>query len=337
MLRSRYIDGILLDIPSVMDVLLSQLPVQGPLKCVLLSGSMAGNASDAISNVSIELQSSRADLDVNGSEMMQIGPLVNALREAGINLVVCQKVVHPSLVRALAAQRIFVIDRLSIVHMSAFQRMTGAHATASITPQSLSSCQFGSVGGLHLLQCGRKQYIHVSPHQHISDVHRGPVTTLIICSTNQYALDESMAVAAASIRLLQHQVLNPRLLGGAGCVEIYLERSMSAIMANEFATKYGLALDTKIISSCVDGVGRSFRNLFAALCQSKLNSHTAADSLLNEPLDSCRGWNPIGDCCVSNVFETGIVDSYAAKRAAIVSAFQCAIMLLRTTSIILTA
>ena len=68
---------------------------------------------------------------------------VDHLIDHGVKLIACQKVIHPTLQRYITRKSAYVIERLSICHIEAVQRLTAATLLSSfqgnITDDNLGS------------------------------------------------------------------------------------------------------------------------------------------------------------------------------------------------------
>ena len=88
---------------------------------------------------------------------------VDHLIEHGVKLIACQKVIHPTLQRYIARKSAYVIERLSIFHIEAVQRLTGATLLSSFQGK-ITDDSLGSLADMKPLVMRKKRYKRCWPH-----------------------------------------------------------------------------------------------------------------------------------------------------------------------------
>ena len=110
--QSQYHVGILLDVPSSIDSIRGLLPITTHLTVALFSASLAGDLPDpetsTLPNIITIINSSTDYSAVN------VPAFVAQMVAEGVTLVICQKVVHPTLQHALSYEGIVTIERTGI-------------------------------------------------------------------------------------------------------------------------------------------------------------------------------------------------------------------------------
>lgn len=179
------------------------------LKVALFRVSLSGDFSDtgegtvvASSGVSFE----NAVLD----QLLSLG---KQLVDDHVDLVLCQKVIHPSLKQLLSAHHILAIDRVGGAPMEPLSRATGAMPIGSIG--SVSSRSYGSVKDFCSVKFGSKYFFHLVPNE-------ATVCSLVLCNRNDTSWDELKLTCQTALHVLQLTIKEPWVLLGGGCTETHL-------------------------------------------------------------------------------------------------------------------
>ena len=93
----------------------------GEVKVVVFNGSLAGDAEEALA-VRYDVNEG---LDVMEMILGRLRECVDGLVAAGVGIVLCQKVVHPTVKSHLHSLGVLVLDRLGTQYMSSMQVLTG--------------------------------------------------------------------------------------------------------------------------------------------------------------------------------------------------------------------
>nr|XP_033792574.1 McKusick-Kaufman/Bardet-Biedl syndromes putative chaperonin [Geotrypetes seraphini]XP_033792575.1 McKusick-Kaufman/Bardet-Biedl syndromes putative chaperonin [Geotrypetes seraphini]XP_033792576.1 McKusick-Kaufman/Bardet-Biedl syndromes putative chaperonin [Geotrypetes seraphini] len=130
-----------------------------------------------------------------------------------VNILVCQKVVHPSLKQYLKGHCVMVIDRVGAAAMEPLRRMTGAEPIASLHP--VSSVCYGILKDIVCVKYASKQFLQLIPNNTV-------VCSLVLCNRNATTLDELKRACQTAEHVLQLTLKQPLALLGGGCTETHL-------------------------------------------------------------------------------------------------------------------
>ncbi|XP_030052184.1 molecular chaperone MKKS [Microcaecilia unicolor] len=130
-----------------------------------------------------------------------------------IGILVCQKVVHPSLKQYLKGHCVMVVDRVGAAAMEPLRRMTGAEPIASLHPVS-STC-YGVLKDVVCVKYASKQFLQLIPNN-------TTVCSLVLCNRNETTLNELKRACQTAEHVLQLTLKQPLALLGGGCTETHL-------------------------------------------------------------------------------------------------------------------
>ncbi|NXP48985.1 TCPB protein, partial [Heliornis fulica] len=149
-------------------------------------------------------------------EMAELNQLLNVgkqLVDDEVGLVVCQKVIHPSLKQYLRDNHVIAVDRAGLSLMEPLSQMTGSNPIASL--HLLSPSCYGILKDFRVESFASKRFVHLIP----SDA---AVCSLILCNRNETAWDELKRVCETAEHVLQLTMKEPLALLGGGCTETHL-------------------------------------------------------------------------------------------------------------------
>lgn len=175
------------------------------LFCVSLSGECFDSEEGTVTvhhGISLEM-----------SELDQLLNLGKQLVNDEVGLVVCQKVIHPSLKQYLKENHVMAVDRAGLSPMEPLSQMTGSKPIASISLLSPSS--YGSLKDVRIESVASKHFLHLIPNH-------TAVCSLVLCNRNETAWDELKRVCETAEHVLQLTVKEPLALLGGGCTETHL-------------------------------------------------------------------------------------------------------------------
>ncbi|NXF93833.1 TCPB protein, partial [Eubucco bourcierii] len=147
------------------------------------------------------------------SELNQLLNLGKQLVNDGVGLVVCQKVIHPSLKQYLKENHVMAVDRAGLSPMEPLSLMTGSKPIASICLLSPSS--YGSLKDVRIESVASKHFLHLIPNH-------TAVCSLVLCNRNETTWDELKRACETAEHVLQLTVKEPLALLGGGCTETHL-------------------------------------------------------------------------------------------------------------------
>ncbi|XP_037668349.1 McKusick-Kaufman/Bardet-Biedl syndromes putative chaperonin [Choloepus didactylus] len=206
---STLLPGILIEISEVQ--LMRMLPIKksSALKVALFCASLSGDLSDTGEGtvvVSYGVSLENAVLD----QLLNLG---RQLISDHVDLVMCQKVIHPSLKQFLSTHHVIAIDRVGVALMEPLKKMTGTQPIGSLS--SVSPSSYGSVKDLCFAKFGSKQFFHLVPNE-------VTVCSLLLCNRNETAWDELKRTCQTALHVLQLTIKQPSVLLGGGCTETHL-------------------------------------------------------------------------------------------------------------------
>ncbi|XP_035255284.1 McKusick-Kaufman/Bardet-Biedl syndromes putative chaperonin [Anguilla anguilla] len=203
--------GLLVDAPETLRPADAERLGRGPLRLALFSASLAGDLPEA-GEGTFEVDWEVSLEEVVLGQLMRLGEQV--VRD-GVQVFVCQRVVHPVLQQYLRKHGVIVVERLGIALLEPLIQVSGAQAVASFqTPVPVQS--YGQLGGLRVLRCGSRELLHLLP------VGDPPCCTLLLCHRTETALSELKVACQTAERVLRQTLMEPWALLGGGCTETHL-------------------------------------------------------------------------------------------------------------------
>ncbi|XP_038606972.1 McKusick-Kaufman/Bardet-Biedl syndromes putative chaperonin [Tachyglossus aculeatus] len=184
------------------------LPVRTQ-KMALFCVSMAGDLPDAGEGTVVI----SCDVSLETAALDQLLILGKQLINDQVDLVVCQKVIHPSLKQYLNRHHIIAIDRVGLALMEPLAQMAGAQPIGSL--DSVSPASYGNVKDLCFANFGSKHFLHLIPND-------DTVCSLILCNRNETAWEELKLACQTAQHVLQLTIKQPLALLGGGCTETHL-------------------------------------------------------------------------------------------------------------------
>ncbi|EPY79159.1 mcKusick-Kaufman/Bardet-Biedl syndromes putative chaperonin [Camelus ferus] len=178
---STVLPGILIEIPEVQLMKILPIKKSDSFKVALFCASLSGDLSDTGEGtlvVSYRVSLENAVLD----QLLNLG---RQLVSDHVDLVMCQKVIHPSLKQFLRTHGVTAIDRVGVALMEPLSKATGTQPIGSLA--SISPSSYGSVKDLGTAKFGSKRFFHLIPNE-------ATVCSLLLCSRNDTAWDELKSV-----------------------------------------------------------------------------------------------------------------------------------------------
>ncbi|XP_032231953.1 McKusick-Kaufman/Bardet-Biedl syndromes putative chaperonin isoform X2 [Nematostella vectensis] len=210
---SRVVDGVLLQAPSVLQP--HHQLIQQPVKVALYNISMATDTEEWFSDVTTTTVDV-SDSGLNTGILKQMIDVAMVLVSAGVGLVACQKCIHPTLKRFLKDRKVYVFDRLSVMHINAVQRLTGATLLSTFTTD-IPEHWYGQLDSIEYTVIANKSYLHLIPTQPMTSV-----CTVILCSPDESSLEELLSTCQSAMSVLAQVVAYPWVVPGAGCMDTHL-------------------------------------------------------------------------------------------------------------------
>lgn len=262
--ESRILEGVVLRAPDIATFQLQGKTLVGNSpKVALYNISMAGDTEEWFAgDVRTETTGTGDKFSLTNAVLRQIIKLSDWLVAAGVRVIACQKCVHPFLKTYLRDKGAFVVDRLSILHISAVQRLTGATILSTFSME-ISEESFGQLERIDHVVLNDKSYIHLYPNSSSSQIN-----TLVLCSPDETSLEELKTVSQAAVCALYEILACPFVVPGAGCLDTHLasllrqyaQRSGSRV-AEEFAcTKGQFVAAINNMARCLESLARSLEH-----------------------------------------------------------------------------
>ncbi|KAM6916420.1 molecular chaperone MKKS [Xenentodon cancila] len=206
-LNSAVFPGLLVGAPEGF----SPVKVDGPLKLVLFSASLAGDLAELGDGV-IEMPTG---LDTDTQILDQLLELGKQAVKDEAQLFVCQKVIHPVLQQYLRSHGVIALERLGVSLMEPLSELTGAHPVGTLHT-SIPPTAYGKVKDLSVRQFGSKTMLHLHP------LGESSICTMILCHRNETMLNELKVVCQKTEHVLRLTLREPSALLGGGCTETLL-------------------------------------------------------------------------------------------------------------------
>ncbi|XP_009554787.2 molecular chaperone MKKS [Cuculus canorus] len=208
---STVLPGLLIETPEIQwaKLLTVKRTCSNMIKIALFSVSMSGDSfSPEEGTITVHHGISLEALELN--QLLDVG---KQLVSDEVGLVVCQKVIHPSLKQYLKENHVMAVDRAGLNLMEPLSRMTGSKPIASI--QLLSPDCYGSLEDVRVESFASKHFVHLIPKDTV-------VCSLILCNRNETAWEELKRACETAEHVLQLTVKEPLALLGGGCTETHL-------------------------------------------------------------------------------------------------------------------
>ncbi|KAM8775108.1 molecular chaperone MKKS [Rhynchonycteris naso] len=208
-LDSTLLPGILIEISEVQWRKMQPFKKSESFKVALFRASLSGDLSETGEGTMVVGHG----VSLENAALDQLLNLGRQLVSDHVNLVMCQKVVHPSLKQFLSTHGVTVIDRVGAALMEPLSKVTGAQPIGSLG--SISPSSYGSVKDVCTAKFGFKWFFHLIPNE-------PTVCSLLLCNRNDTAWDELKLTCETALHVLQLTIKEPYALLGGGCTETHL-------------------------------------------------------------------------------------------------------------------
>ncbi|XP_073409934.1 molecular chaperone MKKS [Dendrobates tinctorius] len=240
---SAFIPGVLIEAPACGWSRTSpsfRLPPAN-IKLALFSGSLCGEFSDT-GDGTVEVMAGADPEKVMLDQLIDLG---RQLVDDDVQILVCQKVIHPSLKQYLKEHDVFALDRLGAALMEPLSKMTGAQPVASLCP--VSSACYGRLQQISKVSYGNKQYLHLLPDT-------TTVCSIVLCNRNETSLKELTRTCQTAEHTLNLLLKDPWLLLGGGCTEAhvaaYIRFQVSSLPSSHLEELRCTAAEYKLAADC---------------------------------------------------------------------------------------
>lgn len=252
---STVLPGILIEMSEVQLMKILPFKKSDSFKVALFRVSLSGDFSETGEGtvvVSYGVSLENAVLD----QLLNLG---RQLVGDHVDLVMCQKVIHPSLKQFLSMHGVIAIDRVGVALMEPLSKMTGAQPIGSLS--SISSSSYGSVKDLCTAKFGSKWFFHLIPNEET-------VCSLLLGNRNDTVWDELKLTCETALHVLQLTLKEPCVLLGGGCTETHLAayirhetlNKSESILKDGWCTQTELQLITEAFGSALESLTGSLEH-----------------------------------------------------------------------------
>ncbi|XP_024415093.2 molecular chaperone MKKS isoform X1 [Desmodus rotundus] len=252
---STVLPGILIEMSEVQLMKILPFKKSDSFKVALFRVSLSGDLSDTGEGtvvVSYGVSLENAVLD----QLLNLG---RQLVGDHVDLVMCQKVIHPSLKQFLSMHRVIPIDRVGAALMEPLSKMTGTQPIGSLS--SVSPSSYGSVRDVCTAKFGFKWFFHLVPHEET-------VCSLLLGNRNDTVWDELKLTCETALHVLQLTLKEPFVLLGGGCTETHLAAYIrhktlnkpESILKDGWCTQTELQLITEAFCSALESLTGSLEH-----------------------------------------------------------------------------
>lgn len=222
------------------------------LKIGIFRVSLAGDSSEIL-NVHYEKSTT---MDTSAILIHQIEYLAQQAVNAKLDVLACQKVVHPRVKKMLQVHDIIVIDRLGLVQLQMLERMTGVISVGSLY-HTLSAENIGFLSKASVQNIGGRQYLYMESTE-------SSVCTVVLCNRHQEALEELKYACKSANHALELALQDPSVLCGGGLWQIllaqYIETQVSVqkhALAEEFhCSPQQILAISHVYTQALESIGR---------------------------------------------------------------------------------
>ncbi|NXX70578.1 TCPB protein, partial [Spizella passerina] len=280
---STVLPGLLIEAPEVQlgKPLAVKRTGSNMIKIALFSVSMSGDGSNSEEGTLVV----HHGVSLEVSELNQLLNVGKQLVKDEVGLVVCQKVMHPSLKQYLKEQGLVAVDRAGLSLMEPLGRVTGNRPPIASIHLLPPGC-YGSLKDLCVQSFASKRFLHLIPGDTV-------ICSLILCNRSETAWDELKRVCETAEHVLQLTVKEPLALLGGGCTETHLAsyiRHKSSSLPGSTLTDLGCSQTQYRLVA--EGFCRSLESVARAL------SHDGEEVLTDVVYGHCW-FVPPGSPCVS--------------------------------------
>ncbi len=289
------------------------------------------DAKIALLNTALEVQETEIDASIEITDPDQLEKFVNKeeeslkemvemIKNAGANVLLCQKGIDDLAQHYLAREGIFAIRRVKKSDMKKLARATGGSIVSNL--KDLSSEDLGTAERVH------EKLISGSQMTFIEGTKEAKAVSLLLRGGTEHVVDELERAIEDAIKVVSVAIEDGAVLPGGGATEIELSNRLSdmagsvegreQIAFEEFAESLTVIPRTISENAGLDGID-VLMNLNTAHEKEGKETHGVNVEDGEEPED---------------MVEKGIIEPYRVKNQAIKSATEAANMILRIDDVI---
>lgn len=235
------------------------------------------------------------------------------ISELHVHVLVCQRVLHPSIIAHLTTHGITCIDRLSLANLSAVAAVTGAKPVSSYV--SIMAEDIGTLAALpHPIQVQEAQYIQLF----MRDKESPSPQTIVLGAVDQTAMDELSELIPATLAALESLAECSAGAAGGGHTERYLASCLESWSREQYKKQSDFANRLRIVRAFAAALNKS----------GELPGFSAEHDKCLCVRGSLHRW-PL--CPSSLDSPDALIDPLGPKAAALVTAVTAALTILRIT------
>ncbi len=291
--------------------------------------STISSAKIALLNTPIEVRETETDAEINISdpsqlkgfveeEEKQLKEMVEALDQAGANVVLCQKGIDDIAQHYLAKKGIFAVRRVSSKDVDKLSKATGANVVTSI--EDISEEDLGEAGTVKENRIGGDSMTFVQ------DCPKAKSVSILIRGGTEHVVDEIDRAMEDAIGGVASALRNGKVVGGGGATEVELAQQL-----RDYADSVG---------------GREQLAINAFADALEVLPRTLAENAGFDPIDvlvDLRNKHEKGEIWAGidvasgkseGLFDQGVVEPRQTKTQAVQSASESAEMILRIDDVI---
>ncbi len=289
------------------------------------------DAKIALLNTALEVQETEIDASIEITDPDQLEKFVNKeeeslkemvemVKDAGANVLLCQKGIDDLAQHYLAREGIFAIRRVKKSDMKKLARATGGSIVSNL--KDLSSEDLGTAKKVH------EKLISGSQMTFIEGTKEAKAVSLLLRGGTEHVVDELERAIEDAIKVVSVAIEDGAVLPGGGATEIELSNRLSEMSGSiegreqiafeEFAESLSVIPRTISENAGLDGID-VLMNLNTAHEKEGKETHGVNVEDGEEPED---------------MVEKGIIEPYRVKNQAIKSATEAANMILRIDDVI---
>ena len=287
------------------------------------------DAKIAVIDSPIEVKETETDAEINISdptqmqnfveqEEKQLKEMVNAIDNAGANIVLCQKGINDMAQHYLAKKGIYAVRRVSTGDIDKLAKATNANTVTSIT--EIENTDLGNAGTVE------ERLVGGNSMTFISDCPEAKSVSILIRGGTEHVVDEIERAMEDAIGGVSSALRDGRVVGGGGATEVELAQNL-----RDYADSVG---------------GREQLAINAFADTLEIVPRTLAENAGFDPIDTLvdlrnkhdagETWSGINVTSGESqkLFDEGVVEPQQTKTQAVSSASEAAEMILRIDDVI---
>ncbi len=289
------------------------------------------DAKIALLNTALEVQETEMDASIEitdpdqlekfvNKEEESLKEMVNKVKEAGANVLLCQKGIDDLAQHYLAREGIFAIRRVKKSDMKKLARATGGNIVSNL--EDLNSSDLGSAERIH------EKMVSGSNMTFVEGTEEAKAVSLLLRGGTEHVVDELERAVEDAIKVVAVAIEDGAILPGGGATEIELSNRLSD-MAGSIEGREQIAFEE--FAEALDIIPRTISEnggLDGIDVLMNLNTAHEKDGKETFGVNVEDGEEP------EDMVEKGVIEPYRVKNQALKSATEAANMILRIDDVI---